>query len=188
MLAVNPDERIKPGTVGLPTPGHEILIENPDETGVGEICAKGPSVMLGYYRMEKETEEALAGGWFHTGDRGFLDEDCYLTITGRIKNLIILSNGENISPEELEAKLRLCKAVSEVVVYEKEDKIAALVYPDSDFLAMNGIADGEAYIRNFVDEYNRTASATKKINFLYFRDVPCEKTTTQKIKRNFLKL
>lgn len=185
VLAVNPDEKNKPGTVGLALPGHEIMIENPNKDGIGEICAKGPSVMQGYYRMERETAEALSGGWFHTGDLGFLDEDSYLTITGRIKNLIILSNGENISPEELEAKLYLCKAISEVVVYEKEDKIAAMVYLDSEYLALHEIADGEAYVKDFIDGYNRTASAVKKINFLYFRNTPFEKTATKKIKRNF---
>lgn len=188
VLSMNPDEMIKVGTVGLPIPGHEIMIENPNEKGIGEICARGPSVMQGYYNMEKETAEALKGGWFHTGDLGFLDEDSYLTITGRIKNLIILSNGENISAEELESKLYFCKAIAEVAVYEKEDRIAALVYPDRDYLALNKIADGEEYIRNFVDDYNRTASATKKINFLYFKDKPFEKTSTQKIKRNFDKM
>ncbi len=187
VLAVNPDEMVKVGTVGLPTPGHEIMIENPNKEGIGEICAKGPSVMQGYYHMEKETAEALAGGWFHTGDLGYLDEDGYLTITGRIKNLIILSNGENVSPEELEARFRLCRAISEVVVYEKEDKIAAMIYPDGDFLAANQIADGEDHIRNYISEYNKTASATRQINFVYFRDVPFEKTATQKIKRNFEK-
>ena len=187
VLAVNPDEKIKAGTVGLVIPGHELMIENPNEKGIGEICAKGPSVMQGYYRMETETAEALSGGWFHTGDLGFLDEDSYLTITGRIKNLIILSNGENISPEELEARLRICRAIAEVVVYEKEDKIAAMIYPDSDYLAANQITDGEEYIRNYIGEYNKTVSAAKKINFVYFRDVPFEKNSTKKIKRTFEK-
>lgn len=184
-LAFNPDERVKVGTVGMVLPGHEIMIENPDENGNGEICAKGPSVMLGYYNMEKETAEALAGGWFHTGDKGFLDEDNYLTIVGRIKNLIILSNGENISPEELEAKLYLCKAISEVVVYEKDDKIAAMVYPDQEYISNNNIADGEEFIRDFINAYNLTASATKKINKVHFRDIPFEKTSSKKIKRTF---
>ena len=188
VLAVNPDTWIKNGTVGMPLPGHEIMIENPDENGDGEICAKGPSVMLGYYRMEKETEEAMAGGWFHTGDRGYLDTDNFLTITGRIKNLIILSNGENISPEELEAKLYLCKAISEVVVYEKDDLIAAMVYMNPDNLAANGITDGEANVREFISQYNRTASSTKKINNVYFRDTPFEKTSTMNIKRSFEKM
>ncbi len=183
VLAVNPDENIKQGTVGLALPGHEIMIENPNEKGIGEICAKGPSVMLGYYNMEEETAKALKNGWFHTGDLGFLDEDDYLTITGRIKNLIILSNGENISAEELEAKLYYCKAIAEVVVYEKEDKIAAMIYLDKDFITTNKIADGQEYVRNFVNEYNKTASTTKKINELSFRDEPFEKTATQKIKR-----
>ena len=183
VLAVNPDENIKQGTVGLALPGHEIMIENPNEKGIGEICAKGPSVMLGYYNMEEETAKALKNGWFHTGDLGFLDEDDYLTITGRIKNLIILSNGENISAEELEAKLYYCKAIAEVVVYEKEDKIAAMIYLDKDFITTNKIADGQEYVRNFVNEYNKTASTTKKINELSFRNEPFEKTATQKIKR-----
>jgi long-chain acyl-CoA synthetase len=133
--------------------------------------------------MEEETAKALKNGWFHTGDLGFLDEDDYLTITGRIKNLIILSNGENISAEELEAKLYYCKAIAEVVVYEKEDKIAAMIYLDKDFITTNKIADGQEYVRNFVNEYNKTASTTKKINELSFRDEPFEKTATQKIKR-----
>ena len=188
VLAVNPDELNKPGTVGLALPGHEILIENPNEEGIGEICAKGPSVMQGYYHMEKETAEAMAGGWFHTGDLGFLDEDNYLTITGRLKNLIILSNGENVSPEELEAKFRTCEAINEVVVYEKDGRITAMIYPDSEFLALKGITDGEEYIRNFIGEYNKNAAATRQIGAVFFRDVPFEKTGSKKIKRTFEKL
>ncbi len=187
VLAVNPDGKIKVGTVGIPTPGHEMMIDNPDKNGIGEICAKGPSVMNGYYNMEKETAEAMAGGWFHTGDLGYLDEESYLTITGRIKNLIILSNGENISPEELEAKIYLCRAVSEVIVYEKDDKISAMIYMDADYIAANNIADGEAYVRAHIEEYNKTASTVKKISAVEFRDVPFEKTSSNKIKRNISK-
>lgn len=184
-LAVNPDWKIKSGTVGLTFPGHEIMLENPDKNGIGEICAKGPSVMLGYYRMEKETKEAMTGGWFHTGDLGFLDDEEYLTIVGRIKNLIILSNGENISPEELQAKLSQCKAIAEVIVYEKNDRIAAMIYPDPNFIPDNGM-DSKTYIRNFISEYNKTASSVKKINFVFFRDIPFERTAaTMKIKRDF---
>ena len=185
-LAMNPDWKIKIGTVGLTFPGHEIMIENPDKNYIGEICVKGPSVMLGYYKMEKETEAAMAGGWFHTGDLGFLDEEGYLTIVGRIKNLIILSNGENISPEEIQAKLSLCKAISEVLVYDKNDKIAAMIYPDPDFVPGDETPDTETYIRNFIGEYNKTASSVKKINYIFFRDTPFEKTgATMKIKRDF---
>ena len=188
-LSVNTVELSKPGTVGMIFPGHEILIENPDENGIGEICAKGPGIMKGYYHMENETREALAGGWFHTGDLGRVDEDNYLTITGRIKNLIILSNGENISAEELESKLSLCKAISEVVVYEKDDRIAAMIYPDKEYTSHEGIEDPEAYIKDFIYNYNLTASSVRKIGFVFFRDTPFERTaSTKKIKRNFEKM
>ena len=161
------------------------MLENPDKNGIGEICVKGPSVMLGYYRMEKETEEAMNGGWFHTGDLGFLDDEGYLTIVGRIKNLIILSNGENISPEELQAKLSQCKAIAEIIVYEKNDRIAAMIYPNPDFTPDNGM-DSKTFIRDFISEYNKTASSVKKINFVFFRDIPFERTpATMKIKRDF---
>ena len=98
-----------------------------DETG--EICIRGNSVMLGYYKDPEATAEVIdKDGWFHTGDLGRIDEDGYYYITGRKKNLIILANGENVSPEELEHKLAACPAVQECIVKEKSQKICAVVY------------------------------------------------------------
>ena len=100
----------KKGSIGKPLENAEIRFEN------GEILVKGSSVMKGYYQMPDETAETLKDGWLHTGDKGYMDEDGYLFINGRVKNLIILSNGENVSPEEIENKLALNPLIGEVIV------------------------------------------------------------------------
>ena len=96
VISNNTPENHKPGSIGQPLENVEVRFEN------GEILVRGTSVMKGYYQMPEETQETLTDGWLHTGDKGYMDEDGYLFINGRVKNLIILSNGENVSPEEIE--------------------------------------------------------------------------------------
>lgn len=120
VVSVNRDVFYKDGSIGLVLDACQVKIQNPDNAGEGEILVKGPIVMQGYYKDPEETEKVLKDGWFYTGDLGTLDEDCFLTITGRKKNLIILANGENVSPERIEEKLVQLPAIKEVVVYEKD--------------------------------------------------------------------
>ena len=128
--------------------------------------------MLGYYDDADATREALADGWFHTGDLGYVSDDGYVFITGRKKNLIILSNGKNVSPEELEGRLARIDGVSEVVVTGEGDRIVAEVYSKE-----GRTVDAE------VEELNRRLPPYKRIAEVRYRDDEFPKTTTQKIKR-----
>ena len=184
VLAVNTDERNVPESVGKVLEGNEIKIENPDDKGFGEICAKGPSIMQGYFKNDEENAKALIDGWFHTGDKGWLDDEDYLYVCGRIKNLIILANGENVSPEEIEGYIyEQIKAVAEVVVYDKGGHITAQVFKNEDYIQENGIEDAEKFIRDAVGKLNLELAIYKRIAEVEFRDTPFEKTTSKKIKR-----
>lgn len=149
-----------------------------------EICIKGTSVMMGYYKMPKETAEALdEDGWLHTGDLGYLDDEGFLYITGRKKNLIILSNGENISPEELENALGKNDLIMEVLVRENGQAIEAEIFPDLEYAEKQGISDVNAQLQKIIDDFNKDMPLYKRINSFKTRDVEFEKNTTKKIKR-----
>ena len=149
----------------------------------GELWVKGSSVMQGYYKMPEETAETLEDGWLKTGDLGYVDEEGFVYLTGRKKNLIITKNGENVSPEELENALSTNRLVGEVLVREKGGVIEAEIYPDQDYVKKKHIKDVRAKLQEVIDEYNRTAAPQKKIYSLIVRDTEFEKTTTRKIKR-----
>ena len=184
VLAVNCLHLNKPESVGRVVCGSEIMIDDPDKDGCGEICAKGPNVMLGYYKNDEENAKAMKDGWFHTGDKGYLDDDGYIFITGRIKNLIILSNGENVSPEEIELKLYDCPAIQECVVYEKDGSICVQIFKNDEFIEQNGIENGEQYIKDYVSSLNTSLAVFKRIHTVEFRDIPFERTSSKKIKRS----
>lgn len=158
----------KLSSVGCADPGVEVDIQD------GEICLKGDCIMLGYYKNPEATAQALQDGWLHTGDLGYLDEDGYLYITGRKKNLIILSTGENVNPEELEGLLLRCPDVMETIVVEKDAKICAQIY---------AAEDKQEAIRRFVDETNKQVAIYKRINLIEFRAEPFPRTASGKIKR-----
>ena len=144
-----------------------------DETG--EICIKGDCVMLGYYKDPEATAEVIdADGWFHTGDLARMDEDGFYYITGRKKNIIILDNGENVSPEELENLLSKCEAVKECIVREKGKKICAVIYC--------GEADQQT-VRDFITETNRTLPLYKRMSAVEFSTEPLPRTGTGKLLR-----
>lgn len=168
----------KNGSIGKPLKNCEIKFV--DE----EICVKGSSVMMGYYKMPEETAQALdSDGWLHTGDLGRMDEDGFLYITGRKKNLIILSNGENISPEELENALGKNDLVKEILVRESGKNIEAEIFPDTEYAEKNGITDIKAALQSIIDGFNKNVPLYKRVTSLKVRDTEFDKNATQKIKR-----
>lgn len=191
LVSVNRSNNIVPGSVGNVLDMDTVKIDDPNEDGEGEICVKGPNVMLGYYNDEEATAEAIdEEGFFRTGDYGKLDENGVLYITGRKKNLIILSNGKNVYPEEIENELAATPGVLDIIVYEGKsvrgndhNAIVAEIYPDKEFLETNGIEDAKAYFKPFIDAYNQNAVAYKKINVLKVRDEEFPKNTLRKILR-----
>ena len=191
IIAVNHSKWIVPGSVGFPLNICDVRIDEPNEDGEGEICVKGSNVMLGYYKDEETTKEAFTeDGYFRTGDYGKFDKHGALYITGRKKNLIILSNGKNVYPEEIETELASVPGVVDIIVYEgqskrgvENNKIVAEVYPDKDFIEKNNIEDVQSYLQEFVNEYNRTAVPYKKIGILKIRDEEFPKNTLRKILR-----
>ena len=165
----------KPESVGEIVPGCEVRIID------GEIQVKSKSVMMGYYKNPEETAKTITeDGWLMTGDLGYKDDDGYLYITGRKKNLIILSNGENVSPEEIENQFSYFRPIKEIVVYDKDGKITAEVYPDPDYEC----EDIRAVIQQKIDEVNDTFPAAKQIVDLVIRDKEFEKTASKKIIRS----
>lgn len=191
LISANRNKYRKPGSVGTPIMACRVKIDNPDENGEGEICVKGPNVMLGYYNNPEATAEVFdKDGFFHTGDYGKLDEEGWIYITGRKKNLIILSNGKNVYPEEIEADLQKVEGVSEVVVYAGESRvqkdkitIVAEIFPDADLLADKGVTDLQEYFEGQVKILNAKMPHYKAVKRVRLRDVEFQKNTSRKITR-----
>lgn len=167
----------KVGSVGKLLPNCEAKIV--DE----EIWVKGSSVMMGYYKMPEETAEALEDGWLKTGDLGYVDEENYLYITGRKKNLIILANGENVSPEEIENQISKEDLVKEIIVRETEKVIQAEIFPDYEYAKKKHIKDIPAALQEIIDAYNKEAPVYKRVLDIKVRETEFEKNTSKKIKR-----
>ena len=183
IVSVNRNYANRLGSVGQILDCNEVKINNPNEKGVGEIYVRGTNVMIGYYNDEEATKEAFDDGWFKTGDLGYVDEDGFLFVTGRIKNLIILSNGKNVSAEELEEKiLDEISYVEEVIVYDDDDKLAAEIYLDE-----NLEPEAKTKIKKDIKNLNIKLPSYKKIAKTKIRDEAFPKTTSMKIKRNYKK-
>ena len=173
----------------------DVRIDEPNEDGEGEIQVKGPNVMLGYYKDDEANADAFTeDGYFRTGDYGKLevrkDGTRILYITGRLKNLIILSNGKNVYPEEIEDALAATPGITDIVVYEGKSRrgdtyntIVAEIYPDKAVLDEKGITNAKDYFQKFVNEYNKTAVPYKKIGLVKVRDEEFPKNTLRKILR-----
>lgn len=195
ICALNPDVNPKSSSAGYIPPGFDLKIHDPDpETGIGEICAWGPNIMLGYYKNEEATKEVLRDGWFHTGDLGYMDEDNFVYITGRKKNVIITKNGKNVFPEEIEYYLGRVPYISESLVFARESAdgkdtlISATVRINEEAVAE---VLGEDYTEEEalellwteVDKINEEVPFFKRIKKLAIRKTEFEKTTGKKIKR-----
>ena len=148
-----------------------------------EIWVRGSSVMQGYYKMPEQTAETLEDGWLKTGDLGYVDEDKFVYITGRRKNLIILANGENVSPEELENELSRSELVKEILVREKDKIIEAEVFPDYEYAKKKHIKDIRGTLQELIDGFNKDMPVYKRIYSLIVRETEFEKTPSKKIKR-----
>lgn len=173
-VAVNRNYYYKDGSVGQLIPGMDART-NDD----GEIELHGPVVMQGYYGNQEATDEVLsADGWYKTGDLGYVDDDRFIFLTGRKKNLIILSNGENISPEELESNFQIDEGVNEVLVYEQNNKLVAEIYPDEAYM------DNEEYFHQLMLKVNEGRPLSKQIASVKLRKEEFIKNTTKKIVRN----
>ena len=191
VLAAENVKYYKTGSTGLPMPGVELQIDNPNEQGIGEIKAKGPNVMLGYYENEEETNKVLKDGWFYTGDLGYMDKDGFLYITGRKKNVIVLKNGKNVYPEELEVLIGNLPYVKENMVFGKEKGddlvVSAKIVYNQDYMKDNypdkTQEDIEKIIWEDIKEINKTMPNYKHIKNIIVTDQEMIKTTTAKIKR-----
>lgn len=196
ILALNQLENFKDDAAGLPLPNVEIRIDNQDENGVGEIVAKGSSIMLGYYKNDEATNEVIKDGWLSTGDLGHIDVDGFLHINGRKKNVIISKSGENVFPEEIEDILSRSKYVLECIVYGKKDEkqdeiIAVKIVPDSEAFIELSEKEKKSINEEFINkvlqseinEVNKQLASFKRIRSFVTRENEFEKTTTQKIKR-----
>ena len=182
------------GSIGKKMPSLEVEIENPDENGVGELLVKGNSVMLGYYENEEANEEVFdKEGWFHTGDLAKIDKDGYIYISGRKKFVIVLKNGKNIYPEEIESLIDNSKLVKESMVFGMPDDdgdvtIGVKVVYDKEYIQseFGNIPEEEIKdkIWNWVKEINKTLPKYKYVKKLILTDEEFTKTTTLKIKRN----
>ena len=172
VLAVNRNEYGRDGSVGLAAKGCEVrAIE-------GEICARGKNIMLGYYKNPKATNEVIRDGWLHTGDLGRVDRDGFIWITGRAKNLIILSNGENVSPEEIEMKLARIEGVSEVIVFQEGEQIVAGIYPEEAFM------DDFEHFNRAILEYNRGVAKSQQVAMARLTREELPKNSARKVVRS----
>jgi len=183
-----PGNKLLKGSVGKPLPGVEVKIDSPDETGVGEVLARGQNVMLGYYNNEEATEAVLQDRWLRTGDLGRIDEDGNLYIVGRSKDVIIDSNGKNIYPDEVEdlySKSGFIKEMSVVGLTDEDggEKISSLVVPDYE----HDIALARAEVNKKVEEHFREVSASlpffKRVKVLHITPFELPRTATRKVKR-----
>lgn len=197
IISAESPSRRKIGTVGQVIPGVQVRIDRPNEEGIGEILVQGPNVMQGYYKRPKATAEAIVDGWYHTGDLGHMDENGFLSICGRMKNLIVTPNGKNVYPEEVENELLKCPFVAEVMVYGHKlsataEEVHAIIFPDqealdhyvidNDLTALNE-EDVEELIRREVLEAGKRLADYKRVKRFTLRDDEFPKTTTRKIKR-----
>ena len=186
-IAAESLKALKSGSIGLPIPGIEIKIDSPNEEGIGELVARGPVVMLGYYENEEETAKVLKDGWFHTGDLAYKDNEGFIFIAGRQKNVIVLKNGKNVYPEEIETLVGNLSYVKECMVYGKpkdDDLVVSIkVVYDKEYFKDENEEEIDKIIWEDIKKINQTMPNYKHIKNLIVTDEEMIKTTTAKVKR-----
>lgn len=194
VVAVGTNRYYKVGTIGKVLPSVKVKLEDKNEEGIGELLVKGPNVMLEYFEDKKATKEAIKGGWFYTGDLAKIDEEGYITICGRKKSVIVLKNGKNIFPEEMENLVNKIEGVSEAFIFGKQQsedendiKINVKIVLDKEVIKQVYKVEKEGEIREImtkqIKEINQTMPRYKAIRGIILTEEPLIKTTTNKIKR-----
>jgi len=187
LTVTRPENRMLTGSVGKPLPGVEVRIAEPDASGVGEVVARGPNVMLGYYEDEAATRKTLIERWLHTGDLGRVDESGNLYLVGRSKEIIVDTNGKNVYPDEIEEIYGNSPYIKELSIVGLPDgigeKVACIVVPNREY----DISLSRAELQRFIEEHFREASASlpyyKRVKLLHFTDIELPRTATRKVKR-----
>ena len=188
LTVTRPENRMLAGTVGKPLPGVQVEIRDPNASGVGEVVARGPNVMLGYFGNEEATREALVDRWLYTGDLGRLDDEGNLYLVGRSKDIIVDTNGKNVYPDEVEEVYQDSPYIKELSVVGYPDgigeKVACIVVPNYEY----DIALTRAEVQAAIEEHFREVSATlpyyKRVKLLHFTDEELPRTATRKVKRS----
>ncbi len=184
VVSAENDTHMRRGSIGTALPGVDVRIDSPDENDIGEIVVKGENVMLGYLDNPEETAKVLKDGELYTGDMGYMDQDGYIFITGRKKNVIVLDNGKNVFPEELEGLMANCSVVKECIVSNApengKDLLVAKVYTEKG----TDLAKAQKIAEEFASEINKKLPQYKWIKKIEVTDVQPEMTTTLKVKRH----
>jgi long-chain acyl-CoA synthetase len=187
VVTFNPLKKQKIGSVGRVIPDVELKIDNPDASGMGEVVIKGPNVTKGYYNRADETLSVLKDGWFYSGDLGFIDKDGYLYITGRKKEIIVLSSGKNIYPEEVESHYTKSPYIKEICVLgvglAEEERLTAVVVPDTDYCRKLGEVDLNSIIRWELENLSQGIAPYKRIKGYIIAKQDLPRTRLGKIKR-----
>ena len=194
VVGVGTAQNYRLGSIGITVPSVEAKLADVNSEGMGELLVKGPSIMLGYYQNEEATKEAIEDGWFHTGDLAKIDKDGYIFICGRKKSVIVLKNGKNIFPEEMEALVNKIEGVKESFIYgkkmsddENDIKINAKIVIDraivEDSYKVKTDKEIKAAISEKIKEVNAKMPGYKAIRGMIITEEPLLKTTTNKIKR-----
>lgn len=192
VVSFNKAKNIKIGSIGQPIPGVEVRIVNPDKKGIGEIAVKGPNVMQGYYELPKETAKRIRDGWFFTGDLGFMDRQKHLFIRGRKDEMIVLSSGKNISPEEIENHYSLSPYIKEICVFPQKTKgylqdsmqLMAVVVSDEAYFRKQGVVNVEEKIRWELENLSQKLTEYKRIKGFFVSKTGLPRTRLGKIMRH----
>jgi long-chain acyl-CoA synthetase len=186
VVSLNPPEAPRIGSAGKPVEGVEIRISKPDEKGVGEVLVKGDNVMKGYYRDEEATREAIEGGWFHTGDLGYVDSEGYLFMRGRLKDIIVLSSGENVSAEEVKTYYEKASSIKEMHVMPGPDssKLVAVIVPEVSYFRKSGESDIHGKIKWDVERLSEELEPFKRVRDFVISSNELPKTRLGKVQRH----